>query len=137
MNNTCNLTVVGRIGRDAEVKTTKNGKTTYLEFSIAVSSDQPGQGPEREEITHWYNCQVFGEARARGLQKIITKGEKVLVSGKFTPSLYVDKSGVTKQSLRIAANDVERLTWTKAEPFGAPLEKKNTSEFDSDDGLPF
>ena len=136
MNNTCNLTVVGRIGRDAEVKTTKNGKTTYLEFSIAVSSDQPGQGVEREEITRWYTCQVFGEARARGLQKIITKGEKVLVSGKFTPSLYEDKSGVTKQSLRIAANDVERLTWTKVEPFGAPLEKK-TSEFDDDAGLHF
>ena len=135
MNNTSNLTIVGRIGRDAEVKTTKNG-TTFLEFSVAVSSDQPGQG-EREEITHWYSCQVFGEARAKGLQKIITKGEKVLVAGRFTPSLYVDKSGVTKQSLRIAANDVERLTWEKkVEGFGAPLVKK-TSEFDDDNGLPF
>lgn len=135
MNDTCVLTTAGRIGRDAEVKTTKNGKT-YLEFSIAVTRERPGQGSEREEITNWYTCQVFGEARAKGLQRIIAKGEKVLVIGEFTPDQYTDKTGVQKMSLKIKVENVQRMTWSKVEPFGS-LEKKISNEFDDDAGLPF
>ena len=66
--------LTGNLGKDAELKTSKNDKT-YLTFSVA-STERRFDG-SRE--TEWVFCSMYGGEK---LQPYLTKGTKVAIMGK-------------------------------------------------------
>lgn len=125
--NTVNL--VGRLGQDPELKTSKSG-TSFVKFSIATND---GFGDNKK--TNWHNCTAFGKG-ADIIAKYVKKGSEIAVSGsidynkhedKFYTSILVDKftfvGGKSESSAQPAPS--------------APFEPVGDLNEDDESGLPF
>lgn len=86
-----NITVSGRIARDAVIKDV--GSSSLCEFTLA-NSFMSG----REEVTAWYRCKIWGK-RGEGLQPHLVKGKTVIVGGPFSPREWETKEGEKRTSL--------------------------------------
>lgn len=102
-----NLTIVGNVGRDAELKYTQGG-IAVLKFSVGVNKTI-GKGEDKRQTTTWFNVTVWRD-RAEVLAEYIKKGMQVLVTGEIGLSPYIDKSGKPNASLELSADDVKLLT---------------------------
>ena len=104
MPNLCKLTLIGHVGRDAELKYTAKG-TAILEWTLAVN--EKGYGENAQDKTHWFRCSVFGK-RAESLKTLIEKGKPLYVEGQFSPREYT-KDGQTRTSYDVRVSEVELL----------------------------
>ncbi|ULJ60817.1 single-stranded DNA-binding protein [Wielerella bovis] len=93
------IAVAGRVGRDAEVRATPNGK--YItNFTIAETIYSNGK-----KKSQWFQCKMFGE-RGEKLAQYIKKGGAVTVYGTLEVRQYTDKQGMERTAVEIAVNDV-------------------------------
>lgn len=92
-----NITIVGTLGRDLEIRHMPNGDPVGS-FSVADS-----QG--REKPTIWWNCQLFGK-RAQSLQQYLVKGQQVTVAGHITEREWTDKEGGKRKQMEIRVSDI-------------------------------
>jgi len=92
--------IVGRIGRDAEIKTTPSG-ATVCKFAIATNS---GFGDNQE--TFWINCSMWG-GRAEKIVRHLTKGSSVLVVGELKTRTFPKNDGSTGHSLELRVAELE------------------------------
>lgn len=93
------IIVCGRLGKDAELKTTSKG-TKIAAFSVA---DDIGYGDKKR--TQWLKCSMFGE-RAEKVVSYLTKGLMVEVVG--TPQVETwTKDGEARGSISITVSDVK------------------------------
>lgn len=83
------LTVVGNLGKDAEVRHTQNGDPV-AGFSVAFKS---GFGQKAQ--TNWLDCSIWGKRAEGGLIPYLTKGTQVAVSGELGTREYNDKTYLT------------------------------------------
>jgi len=114
MLNQCNF--IGRVGKDPETRYTTNGKTV-ANLSIACSEKYNG-----EEKTEWVNV-IFWEKLAEIVQKYVTKGSLIFVSGKMQTSSWEDKEGVKRYKTEIVANTMKMLDGKKKDDSqGAPAD---------------
>ena len=74
------LIIAGTVGRDAELRRTGNGDAV-LGFSVAVDQGKDKNGQKRD--AKWYDASIWGK-RAESLQGHITKGTKLVLSGRPT-----------------------------------------------------
>ena len=93
------ITILGRIGRDPEMRTTASG-TQILSFPVADSKKVQGN-----EKTTWYECSIFG-ARAQALQQYIRKGEQITVSGSHELQTWDKDDGSKGFKCAVMVNDV-------------------------------
>lgn len=99
--------LVGRLGRDPEVRYTPDG-TAVANFSIATSDEWTDKNSgERKERTEWHRIvawrrlgEICGEYLARGRQ--------VYVEGKLQTRSW-EKDGVTRYITEVVASDVQFL----------------------------
>lgn len=117
------VTLVGRLGKDPELKTTTSDKAV-ANFSVATSEYGGG--------TEWHNIVVWGKP-AENCASYLKKGSMVGISGRITTRSYEDKEGNKKYITEIVANNVEFLS-PKSEGAGGSGEGSGSQ--DSDD-LPF
>ena len=96
-DNQCYIT--GNLGRDPEIKLTKNGKP-YCKFTIA-SSFKSGY----KEYTEWVPVQVWGEL-AESCGDYLQKGKRVSIRGHFSTSSYQDDKGKKRYYTQIVAEQV-------------------------------
>lgn len=83
---------LGRLGKDAEMKMTKDGKA-MISFSVATDR---GTGESRQ--TDWINCSWYSQS-AEKILPFMTKGRQVLVQGEISNRIWTDKSGANQSSL--------------------------------------
>lgn len=69
--------LVGRLGKDPEGKTTRDGKE-YSQFSLATS-----KRIREEERTQWHNVTVWNEHTAKYVNDFAIKGTTVYVEGEI------------------------------------------------------
>ena len=108
------IVVIGRLGRDAEMKFMPSGEAT-LQFSIAsdrVYSDKSGA---RMKETTWFRCQLFGKG-AQALNDYLTKGTMVLVEGRLRidtktggPNIWKRQDGTHAASFELVVGTVRLL----------------------------
>ena len=91
------ITIIGNLGKQAEVRTTQNGRQ-YLNFSVAVNSKR-----NNEVKTTWYEVLSFQEQHITKLTQYLRKGTQVVVVGELDPeaNIYQDKTGQQKAYLRL------------------------------------
>jgi single-strand DNA-binding protein len=82
--------IVGRLGKDAEVKQLQGG--TVINFSVAVDV---GYGDKKETL--WIDCAKWGEKT--GVAAYLKKGQQVALSGE--PGIRKWEGGAT-MTLRVA-----------------------------------
>lgn len=94
------VTIIGRIGRDAEVKQTRDGKN-FLSFSVGQTVDY------KTDETAWYDITVWNEKLAQTLSEFVKKGWSVTVVGKMR-GIYAKQKpdGSISTSLKVNASTV-------------------------------
>ena len=95
------ITIVGRAGKDAEVKTLQN-RTDVCNFSVATTRSFKKNGDQDwTKVTTWHNVKMFGKsARMAGM---IRKGDNVIVIGSVEQRSWDDKNGQKKYITEISA----------------------------------
>ncbi|MBU2521784.1 MAG: single-stranded DNA-binding protein [Proteobacteria bacterium] len=99
--------LIGRLGRDPEVRYTPDG-AAVANFSIATSEEWKDKATgEKKERTEWHRIVAF-----RKLGEIcgeyLSKGKQVYVEGRLQTRSW-EKDGVTRYTTEIVASDVQFL----------------------------
>jgi single-strand DNA-binding protein len=139
------LQIIGRLGADSELKTSKNGKQ-FLSMRVA-SNDFIGG----ENLTTWISV-LWGGERAVKMAEHLKKGSQVIINGTPKYSLYKTKNGESAIDVSVFADRVDFVssnsggtqsneavaetgTFKKKEPAVAAATAKN--ETNEADDLPF
>ncbi|HEY0788600.1 MAG TPA: single-stranded DNA-binding protein, partial [Thermoanaerobaculia bacterium] len=100
--------LVGRLGRDPEVRSTPSGQTV-TKFSIATDEKFTDKSGERQERTEWHNIVAWarlGEICGQYLKK----GKLVYIEGSLRTDSWDDKeTGQKKYRTEIVARDMKML----------------------------
>jgi len=95
------VVLVGRLGKEPELKTTSGGKSVAT-FSVATDSGY-GEGKK----TEWHNV-VAWEKTADAVGQYLSKGSLVFILGRLQTRSW-DKDGETKYRTEIVAEKVQFL----------------------------
>lgn len=99
------VTLIGRVGKDAEVRFMPNG-TAAANFSMATSEEWKDKTTgEKQERVEWHSICVFGPL-AEICGKYVQKGGKVSVIGKIQTRKWQDKEGIERFRTEIIADKV-------------------------------
>lgn len=100
--------LVGRLGKDPEVRNLDNG-ATVANFTIATSESYKDKTTgEKKEITEWHNI-VLWRGLAEISQKYLHKGDMVYIEGKLRTRSW-EKEGVTRYSTEVIADNMTMLS---------------------------
>lgn len=130
------ITIAGRLGKDAEIRTTSGGKSVA---SFSVADDQG-----RDKGAIWWNCQLWGE-RGEKLAQYLRKGSQVTVSGTVSEREYEGKKyydvRVNDVALQGGRQDGEapapRQAAAPAQRRAAPAPRAPSGFDDMDDDIPY
>jgi single-strand DNA-binding protein len=99
--------LVGRLGKEPEVRNLDNG-TAVANFTIATSESYKDKTTgEKKEITEWHNI-VLWRGLAEIAQKYVHKGDLVYIEGKLRTRSW-EKEGVTRYTTEIVADNMTML----------------------------
>jgi single-strand DNA-binding protein len=102
------VTLIGRLGRDPELKYTASG-TAYCRFSIATDDSWTDKSSgERQERTEWHNI-VAWDRLAEICGQYLTKGKMIYLEGQIQSRKYEDKDGNQRMAFDIRARDMVML----------------------------
>lgn len=100
--------LIGRLGKDPEVRNLDNG-AVVANFSIATSESYKDRTTgEKKEITEWHNI-VLWRGLAEIAQKFLRKGDMVYIEGKLRTRSW-EKEGVTRYTTEVVADNMNMLS---------------------------
>jgi single-strand DNA-binding protein len=100
--------LVGRLGRDPELKYTASG-TPFCRFSMATDDSWNDKGTgERQERTEWHNI-VAWDRLAEICNQYLTKGRLVYIEGALQTREWDDQEGNKRKTTEIRARDMVLL----------------------------
>lgn len=104
-----NITVVGNLTRDPELRYTQSGKATVT-VGLAVNRRYQVNG-EWQEQTSYMNV-VAWDQLAENIAASLTKGSRVLVSGRLDVREYQGREGDKRTAVEIVADEIgPTLRW--------------------------
>lgn len=119
--------LIGRLGRDPELKYTQN-QTAVVNMSLATT--------EYDGSTEWHSIQVWNKT-AESCAKYLSKGRQVYVEGSLKTRKWKDKDGKDKYSTVVNASSVKFLGQTDGENKVSESESKPVSKPEFNDDIPF
>jgi single-strand DNA-binding protein len=96
--------LIGNLGQDPELRYTQ-GNTAVMNMRIATTESFLNRENERQERTEWHTVVLWGK-RGEGLQKILTKGNRIFVEGRLQTRSWEDKQGQKRYTTEIVATNV-------------------------------
>ncbi len=99
--------LVGRLGKDPEVRTLESG-AVVASFSLATTETYKDKTTgERKEITEWHNISLWrGLAEVAG--KYLHKGDQVYIEGKLRTRSW-EKDNITRYTTEILGDNMTLL----------------------------
>lgn len=98
-----NVSLVGRLVRDPEVRYGQNESVSVAKFSLAVERRFKRDG---EPTVDFINCTVFGKS-AEFTEKYFRKGMRVAITGRIQTGSYKNKDGQTVFTTEIIVESQE------------------------------
>jgi len=132
MNRSNQWRIVGRLGQDAEIKTTKKNK--LLVFSVALDQSYYDKTKkEKVERVQWISCvQSYPLDNSVKVAEYLKKGALLDVIGKPYANGYITKDGEPKYQQSLQVNDRNILDYAKEQP-----QQAKAAPIDNDDNLPY
>ena len=97
------IIIMGRLGRDPEVRYTQSGKPV-ASFSLAVDRDYTDQATGKRPCD-WVDV-VAWDARARFVQQSFRKGRTAIVEGRLQVRDYTGRDGSKRRAVEVVADSV-------------------------------
>ncbi len=108
MSSVNKVILVGRLGKDPEVRFNQGGQA-ICKFSVATSENWTDkQTGQKQEKTEWHNIVIFGKL-AEIAGQYLKKGSQVYLEGKLTTSKYQDQNGQDRYSTNVQVSDMTML----------------------------
>ena len=105
MTTTTTITVAGNLTRDPEIKYTRDGQATTA-LTLAVNRRwQNRDTKEWEESTSFFDVVCWREL-AENVALSLTKGARVVVSGRFEQRSWETDDGERRSKVEIVADDI-------------------------------
>jgi single-strand DNA-binding protein len=99
--------LIGRLGRDPEVRYTASG-LAVANFTLATSDSRMGKEGEREERTEWHRIVAFGKL-GEICGEYLVKGKQVYIEGRIQTKEWEDRDGNRRYTTEIVANQMVML----------------------------
>ena len=100
--------IVGRLGKDPEVRHLENG-ASVANFPVATSEVYKDRNTgERKEQTEWHNV-VLWRGLADVAEKYLNKGDMVYIEGKLRTRSW-EKDGITRYTTEIVGDNMTMLS---------------------------
>ena len=112
--------LIGRLGKDPELKYTPNG-TPVAKFSLATDEVFKDQSGEQQKHTEWHNI-VAWKRLAEICGEYLTKGKQIYIEGSIRSRQWEDQSGNKRTSYEIIARSMQMLG-SKADAERVPQER--------------
>ena len=104
-NDINNVTVVGRLTRDSELKYTNSG-TAVCKFSLAVNRKKKS-GDEWVEEVSYLDVVLWGR-QGEAISQYLLKGKQTAISGELRQNRW-EQDGQNRSKVEIIASDVQLL----------------------------
>lgn len=99
--------LVGRIGRDPEVRQTQTGQPV-ASLSVATDESYKDKQGNKVDATEWHNVTAWGKT-AEFIGSYLGKGRLVYIEGKLKTEKYTDQQGVEKYTTKVVADRVQAM----------------------------
>ena len=99
--------LIGRLGKDPEVKNLASGKMMAT-FSLATSDSYRNAKGDKVEDTQWHNIVAWGKT-AEIVAEYLKKGNEAALEGKLIHRSYINNSGEKKYVTEINVNELLML----------------------------
>ena len=126
-----NVTLVGRLTKDADIRYTTSG-TAVLNFSVAVNESRK-QGDQWVEEVSFFDATLFGKM-GESIHKYMAKGKQVAISGRLQQQRW-QKDGQNYSKVAVVANYVQLFGSAQGNSQSAPSGAVPLDAFASD--IPF
>jgi len=144
MSSVNKVIILGRLGKDPEVRFMPNGESV-ANFSIATSEKWKDKSGEKQEKTEWHNCIAYRKL-AEIIGEYVKKGSQLYIEGKLQTRSW-EKDGVKRYSTEIIVDEMKMLGGklqgeSQENPASKPAKQEpmqaKPSNFDNfDDSIPF
>lgn len=104
-------TILGRLTRDPEVKTTTTGKTV-ASMSVATNRTWTDQSGTKQELVEYHNCVMWGKL-AEIAGQYLSKGRRAYLEGRIQTRDWVGQDGVKKYRTEIVVDNMIMLDGPK------------------------
>ena len=100
--------LIGRLGKDPEIRSTPNG-TTVAKFTLATDERFTDKSGEKQERTEWHNIVAWGKL-AEICGQYLRKGKLIYIDGSLRYDSWDDKeTGQKRYRTEIVANQMQML----------------------------
>lgn len=118
------VTLLGRVGKDPEIRTFQSGGRV-ANFSVATSESWKDKSTgEKKEKVEWTNVSVFNDHLVTVVESYVKKGDMIYLEGQLETSKYTDKDGVERYTTKVilkAFNGVLQLLGGKKEQYSSEV----------------
>ncbi|MCR9229015.1 MAG: single-stranded DNA-binding protein [Flavobacteriaceae bacterium] len=98
------VTLIGNVGDAPKVTRLDDGKTV-ARFPMATNEQYRNEHGEKVQTTDWHYIKAWGKT-AEIIEKYVTKGKQVAVSGKLKTSTYNTESGDERRVTDIVIDEI-------------------------------
>jgi len=96
------MTIIGRVTRDAEVRSLSNNKQV-VNFSVAVNHSYKAKNGDKVTQTEFFDCAYWF---ATGIAQYLTKGSIVELTGRVSARAWMGSNGEPKAGLNFNTNEI-------------------------------
>lgn len=95
--------LIGRLGKDPEVRHTQDG-TTIVNMNVATSENWKNKATgEKKQKTEWHRIVMFGKL-AELAEQYLRKGDQVYIEGSLQTRKWQDKNGADRYTTEVVLN---------------------------------
>ena len=136
------MTIIGRLGRDPEMRYMPNGDPV-TSFNVATDRGYTDKSGQKVKETTWFRVSVFGK-QAETVNQYLSKGKMVLVEGRLSvdmktggPKTYTRQDGTVGSNFEVVANTVRFLSPKDEGSGSGPTEGVEAGSAEGGDNIPF
>jgi len=96
--------IIGRLGRDPEMRYTPSGKPVTT-FSVATSRSWNTSDGERRRETEWFNVVAWSNL-AEICKQYLSKGQQVYIEGRLQTRKWEDNDKNPRLTVEVVANEM-------------------------------
>ncbi|HEX7014394.1 MAG TPA: single-stranded DNA-binding protein [Cyclobacteriaceae bacterium] len=117
--------LVGRLGKDPEVRNLESG-VAVANFSLATSESYKDRVTgEKRETTEWHNI-VLWRGLAEVAQRFLHKGDMIYVEGKLRTRSW-EKDGITRYTTEVVGDNMTMLSTRQSGGMTQPAEMSSSA----------
>ncbi|MEZ4842336.1 MAG: single-stranded DNA-binding protein [Flavobacteriaceae bacterium] len=99
-----NVQLIGNVGQEPTITQLESGKKV-ARISLATNENYKNANGEKQSNTEWHNLVAWGKT-AGIVEKYVTKGKEIAITGKLTSRSYETKEGEKRFVTEIIVNEI-------------------------------